>query len=68
VADGRLTLEEFGDRAGATYAATTVADLDAVVADLGRLEPAPGAAPVPAPPPVQPPSQRRSSGVRSGDL
>lgn len=58
VADGRLTLEEFGDRAGASYAATTVADLEAVVADLGRLEPAPGSTPVPVPPPIQPPAQR----------
>ena len=54
VADGRLTLDEFADRAGAAYAATTVADLDAVVSDLGPLDPAPA----PVPPAVQEPAQR----------
>jgi class 3 adenylate cyclase len=57
VGDGRVTLDEFADRAGATYAATTVADLRAVVADLGSPDlPAPPPRRVAAPPP--PRSQR----------
>lgn len=59
VGDGRVTLDEFADRAGATYAATTVADLRAVVADLGGPDlPAPAPRGVQAPPPAPPGSQR----------
>lgn len=45
--DGRLTLDEFADRAGQVYAAQTRADLEAVLADLpGDLGPAiPGPGP-----------------------
>jgi hypothetical protein len=41
--EGRIDLDEFGQRADAAYAAVTRADLDLLVADL----------PVNAPPPVQ---------------
>ena len=44
VGEGRIDLEEFGERAGAAYAATTTAELDRLLADL----PAPATA-VPAP-------------------
>lgn len=54
VGDGRLTLDEFADRAGATYGASTVAELRAVTSDLPASRPA---AP-PAPPPVADGSQR----------
>jgi Domain of unknown function (DUF1707)/Cell wall-active antibiotics response 4TMS YvqF len=43
VGEGRIDLDEFGQRADAAYAAVTRADLDLLVADL----------PVNAPPPVQ---------------
>ncbi|TYP80684.1 DUF1707 SHOCT-like domain-containing protein [Blastococcus xanthinilyticus] len=42
VGEGRLDLDEFGQRAGAAYAAVTRAELDALVADLPA-----GAAPPP---------------------
>jgi hypothetical protein len=42
---GRLTLDEFSDRVGTVYAAKTLNDLRAAVADL------PAIAPPPAPPP-----------------
>ncbi len=59
VGDGRVTLDEFADRAGATYAATTVADLRAVVADLGRPDrPAPASTGLAAAPAAPPRSQR----------
>lgn len=59
VGDGRVTLDDFADRAGATYAATTVADLRVVVADLGGPDlPAPAPRGVEAPPPAPPGSQR----------
>ena len=45
---GRLTLDEFSDRVGAVYAATTEDDLRSVLADL------PGALPAPASPSVPP--------------
>lgn len=48
VGDGRLTLDEFADRAGATYGASTVAELRAVTSDLP-------AASLPVAPPVPPP-------------
>lgn len=41
-AAGRLTLDEFSDRAGAVYAARTLGDLATVVRDL-PAEPAPSA-------------------------
>jgi len=44
VGEGRIDLDEFGQRAGAAYAATTTAELDRLLADL----PAPATA-VPAP-------------------
>ncbi|WP_369136770.1 DUF1707 domain-containing protein [Modestobacter versicolor] len=40
VGEGRISLDEFGQRAGAAYAATTTAELDALLADL----PAPASA------------------------
>ena len=39
--DGRLTLDEFSDRVGLVFAATTVGDLEAVTADLPAARPAP---------------------------
>ena len=58
VGEGRLTLDEFGDRAGAAYGAKTLADLRAVLVDLPDAAlpigaPAPSA-PAPAPPPPVP--------------
>jgi hypothetical protein len=44
VGEGRIDLDEFGQRAGAAYAATTVPELDALLADL----PAPAASAPPA--------------------
>ncbi len=46
--EGRLTLEEFGDRAGAAYEARTQAELDRLVADLppsGAVAPVPPSRP-----------------------
>ncbi|SFL23590.1 DUF1707 SHOCT-like domain-containing protein [Geodermatophilus ruber] len=43
VGEGRIDLHEFGERAGAAYAAVSTAELDALVADL----------PADAPPPVE---------------
>ena len=57
--DGRVTLDEFADRAGAAYEATTVAELRALTADLpGPDLPVPSEVPVPAPPPVPEARQR----------
>jgi class 3 adenylate cyclase len=47
--EGRLTLDEFAERAGEVYAAVTRDDLDAVLADLPE-----GVRPAPAAPPPQP--------------
>ena len=38
-ADGRLTLDEFSDRVGLVFAATTAGDLEAVTADLPAASP-----------------------------
>ncbi|MEA3075726.1 MAG: eukaryotic-like serine/threonine-protein kinase [Actinomycetota bacterium] len=43
--EGRITLDEFSDRVGVVYAATTVADLERVTADLPALERSPSAMP-----------------------
>lgn len=60
VAEGRIDLDEFGQRAEAAYAALTRSELDLLVADL----------PSDAPPPVQIVGQRSSKEVTSvfGDL
>ncbi len=52
VAAGQLTLDEFSERAGQAYGATTARDLAAVTADLGppRLSPATAAALAPVAP------------------
>ncbi len=52
VAAGQLTLDEFSERAGQAYAATTARDLAAITADLGppQLSPATAAALAPAAP------------------
>jgi class 3 adenylate cyclase len=68
VGDGRLTLDEFSDRAGATYAATTIAELRGVLADL-QLPSAAAPLPVvePAAPVPPPPAQtQRIVAVMSG--
>lgn len=44
-ADGRLTLDEFSDRVGDVYAASTAGDLEKVVADLPAIEAEPGVVP-----------------------
>ena len=59
VGDGRLTLHEYEERAGQTWAARTRAELERVTADL------PSAAP--APPPVGRSRPRRAVAVLSGD-
>lgn len=41
LADGRLTLEEFGDRTGEAYAAQTLPQLDPILRDLPVLPPPP---------------------------
>lgn len=58
--DGLVTLDEFADRAGAAYEATTVAELRALTSDLpGPDLPVLGEVPsVPAPPPVPEAPQR----------
>ena len=60
VGEGRLDLDEFGQRADAAYAAVTRAELDVLVADL----------PVDAPPPLQIAGQRSPAEVTStfGDV
>ena len=60
VGEGRLDLDEFGQRADAAYAAVTRAELDVLVADL----------PVDAPPPLQIVGQRSPAEVTStfGDV
>ncbi|MCF6745651.1 DUF1707 domain-containing protein [Blastococcus sp. KM273128] len=60
VGEGRIDLDEFGQRAEAAYAAVTRAELDALVADL----------PPDAPPPVQIVGQRPAEEVTSvfGDI
>jgi hypothetical protein len=55
MAAGRLTAEEFHERAGAALAARTLGDLDALLADLPPLA---DPLPVPAHPPAEP-SRRR---------
>ena len=40
VGEGRLDLDEFGQRASAAYAAVTIAEVDALLADLPRERPA----------------------------
>src|SRR5579871_6780000 len=57
--DGRLTLDEFGERVGATYAARTASDLEPLLRDLPvpyvggpPVQAAPSAPRVPAPPPL----------------
>ena len=55
--EGRLTLDEFAERAGDVYAAVTREDLEAVLADLPEgVRPEPGVVPGAAPPPQAPPS------------
>lgn len=39
--DQRLTMDEYAERVGAAWAATTVEELDALIADLPRLRTAP---------------------------
>ena len=60
VGEGRIDLDEFGQRAGAAYAAVTRAELDLLVSDL----------PTDAPPPVEIVGQRASAAVSSvfGDI
>jgi hypothetical protein len=60
VGEGRIDLDEFGQRAGAAYAATTRAELDLLVADL----------PANAPRPVEIVGQRSAEEVSSvfGDI
>lgn len=60
LAEGRLDLDEFGQRAGSAYAVLTRAELDALVADL----------PADAPPPVQIVGERSAEEVSSvfGDI
>jgi class 3 adenylate cyclase len=43
--DGRITLDEFSDRVGIVYDATTAADLERVTADLPALERSPSTMP-----------------------
>jgi class 3 adenylate cyclase len=71
---GRLTLDEFSDRAGEVFAAKTRRDLDAVLADLppgvspppaGFPGPVPGAAPGPAGGP-RPRARRTFGAIMSG--
>lgn len=68
-AEGRLDLDELGERLDATFAAKTYGELDPIVADL------PGAAPVlrevlptalPAPEPVPAPRYRGSTAIMAG--
>jgi hypothetical protein len=58
--EGRIDLDEFGQRAGAAYAAVTMAELESLVADL----------PVNAPPPVQIVGERSPEQITStfGDI
>lgn len=64
VGEGRLTLDDFSDRAGATYAARTVGELRAVLADLPAAQlPEPATEP-PAPPPAD--AVQRVVAVMSG--
>jgi class 3 adenylate cyclase len=66
VGDGRLTLDEFADRAGTTYAASTVGELRAVLADLPDSQLPVVAPTVPAPPPTG--STQRIVAVMSGSV
>ena len=61
--EGRIDLDEFGQRAGAAYAATTTAELTALLADLPAPTPA-------APPPGELVGPRISDAVSSvfGDV
>jgi hypothetical protein len=60
VGEGRIDLDEFGQRAGAAYAAVTAAELDLLVADL----------PLHGPPPVEIVGMRTPEELRSvfGDI
>jgi hypothetical protein len=60
-AEGRLDVDELGDRLDATYASRTYAELAALTQDL----PVSGERPRPAPAPVPAPAERPS--VRRGD-
>lgn len=52
--DGRIDLDEFGDRVGAVYAATSLEELRSVLADVGSAD-LPILAPLPPPPAPLPP-------------
>jgi Domain of unknown function (DUF1707) len=55
VAEGRLTLAELDERAGAALSARTICELAALIADLpGPWTPVPASAPVRVPPPASP--------------
>ncbi|HSS09471.1 MAG TPA: DUF1707 domain-containing protein [Acidimicrobiales bacterium] len=63
--EGRLTLDEFSERVGATYAARTAADLQLVVADLPPADLHPVPATSASPVPVRRPT-RWTVGIMSG--
>jgi len=58
--DGRLTLEEFADAAGAAYAAVTLAELDSLYRSFGLVES------LPPPPPPPAPGAAPTAGVGAG--
>lgn len=71
--EGRLTLDEFSERAGQVYAAQTQAELDAVLADLPNplqpgATPAPSAATTPVGGTVTGPARRKFVGVMSSSV
>lgn len=63
-ADGRLTLDEFSDRVGLVFAATTAGDLEAVTGDLPAALPNQRPVPLDAPDHPPPPVGRVRSAAR----